>query len=84
VAAVRIEDPQQDTEEVRERALAMAWTVEEAFARAEEILNNEADIRIVEYDERYGYPTRIFRDWAGVTDGSLSLGTERLQAVVEW
>ena len=29
MAAVRIEDPQQDTEEVRERALAMAWTVEE-------------------------------------------------------
>jgi hypothetical protein len=84
VVSVRIYNPEQDTEEMRDRALAMAWTVEEAFTTAEQIKNGEADIRVVEYSERYGYPTRMYRDYTGVTDGGLSLGNSDLEAVVAW
>jgi hypothetical protein len=82
VAAVRVVDPQDPTDAMRKNALASAWTIEEAFARAAEVEN--ADIHSVEYDERYGFPTRIFRDYEGVTDASLSLGTEDLEAVLRW
>jgi hypothetical protein len=83
VVSVRL-DPDHDTQEMRERAMDMAWTVEEAFIMAEKIENGEADIRVVEYSERYGYPTRMYRDYTGVTDGGLSLGNSDLEAVVAW
>lgn len=82
VVAAHVVKPQNPTDEMQKNALASAWTIEDAFTRAADV--ESADIHIVEYDTRYGYPTRIYRDYTGVTDGSLSLGTGDLEAVRKW
>ena len=72
----------ENPDEIRDRALARAFTVEEAFEIAAR--GGEGAFQFtVEYDERYGFPKHIFIDWAELmVDEEIGYGIDDVKKLV--